>query len=702
MTQKDPPEDFVSVVMDSDASPTRDISGPQRPAPARGADLGEGAVLAQTQALQAPAVVAVTPGLEPPKPAKKGLGTLGRYTLQYPLGKGGMAEVFLATQDGPAGFQKQVVIKRSDPELAKNPKFVEMFLREAKIAALLNHSNVVQVFELGQEGDAYYIAMEHIDGISLQKAARRAWAIGESIPMEVIVKCIADAARGLHYAHTWRGPDGKVQGFVHRDISPDNLMLTRDGVTKVLDFGIAKMALDDGDPITKTGELKGKIPFMPPEQLKGDSLDGRADLWSLGITLYWLLTGARPFAGNEIQTLQAILHDLPVPPRQVNPLVPLPLERLTMRLLEKDRNRRFNNGQEVADALMTLLGPGGSTNAAVEFANRMMALDDPAKAAQMGTQNVGSQSVQTIIAAKPQTEWLMKAAPIDTPSQEEWRVDITGSTDANKIAPASANPLAQAQPSTSTVALEVPLAPAESGAKSPLTLGIGAAAAFAVIVGVIFVVVRSGQEQVPVVVVPPPQPPALTPPPPVAAPQPPPATPPAPVPPPDVAPPAPPAPPVGAPPTLPAPPPVAPPTLPPPPPAVVVKKTATSAPDAVLWQSTKGKALGKGGAGVVLPDGATSAIAVDSSTGCRSVVNVSDGKLDYGALGQGRLVVRAQPYAEVKLGGRHLGSTPFDPVSLVEGECTVTLSYEGKKVDKPVKITAGKEAVVAVNMLKIE
>jgi hypothetical protein len=126
-------------------------------------------MLAQTSALQAPQGLLAPPA----PPSGPGLGKLGRYTLQSALGKGGMAEVFLATQDGPAGFSKQVVIKRSDPELAKNPKFVEMFLREAKIAALLNHNNVVQVFELGQEGDAYFIAMEHIDGISLQRAARR-------------------------------------------------------------------------------------------------------------------------------------------------------------------------------------------------------------------------------------------------------------------------------------------------------------------------------------------------------------------------------------------------------------------------------------------------------------------------------------------------------------------------------------------------
>ena len=157
----------------------------------------------------------------------------------------------------------------------------------------------MQVFELGQQGETYFIAMEHIDGISLRKASRRAWSIGESIPMEVIVKCVAAAARGLHYAHNLKHPDGKPGGLVHRDISPDNLMVTRDGVTKVLDFGIAKMEVDEVDAATKTGELKGKIPYMPPEQLKAEPLDGRADLWSLGVTLYWLLTRTRPLSATK-------------------------------------------------------------------------------------------------------------------------------------------------------------------------------------------------------------------------------------------------------------------------------------------------------------------------------------------------------------------------------------------------------------------
>jgi serine/threonine-protein kinase len=493
MTQKDG-DDAFSVVID-EPSTKNEISGPRPAAPGPVTGVGEGAVLMQSQVLQrahpdAPTQVGrdTATHAAPAQQPRGGLGKLGRYTLLSRLGKGGMAEVFLATQDGPAGFQKQVVIKKSDPELAKNPRFVEMFLREAKIAALLNHSNVVQVFELGQEGDTYFIAMEHIDGISLHKAARRAWSIGESIPMEVVVKCVADAARGLHYAHTWRDRSGNLQGFIHRDISPDNLMVTRDGVTKVLDFGIAKMAIDDAEPVTKTGEIKGKIPYMSPEQLKGELLDGRADLWSLGVTLYWLLTGARPFAGgNEIATLQAILHETPLPPRQVNPLVPVPLERLTLRLLEKDRNKRFASGADVADALLTLLGPGAGSNAASDFALKMLALED-ADGAQIRTSNPGSQSVQTVVAAKPQTEWLMKQAPVDASDDAEWRGTITGARRPDLSAPHA--PGGPATPVSTSVA-EGAFADATAQLPAPANkggmLGIAAGAAFVLLAAIAIV-----------------------------------------------------------------------------------------------------------------------------------------------------------------------------------------------------------------------
>ncbi|MDP2346016.1 MAG: serine/threonine-protein kinase, partial [Deltaproteobacteria bacterium] len=524
--------------------------------------------------------------------------------------------------------------------------------------------------------------MEHIDGISLHRAARQAWAMGESIPMEVVVKCIADAARGLHYAHHWKDAACKVQGFVHRDISPDNLMLTKDGVTKVLDFGIAKMAIDDGEPVTKTGEIKGKIPYMSPEQLKGELLDGRADLWSLGVTLYWLLTGARPFAGgNEIATLQAILHEQPQPPRNVNPLVPMPLERLTLRLLDKDRTRRFATGHEVADALMTMLGPSASSNVCSEFAQRMLAIEHSDR---QSPSTARSQSVQTVVAAKPQTEWLQKAGPIgeDTnAAQQAWQGGLSGVSTPGMASPSSSS----SSPPTGTFGGGDTAQVIRDGVAVPrgrgLTIGIAAATTFALAAAV--AIVALGQNEGP-----PPGPPIVA----------------------SVIPPVAPVVPVVA-----AVVPVAP-VVPVVVPPVDVKapvevaridvpkarpKTPTQAPDSIRWESIKGKALGKGSAGIIVPEGNAAVVAVDPLTGGRTTMTVTAGQaLDYGAVAKGRLAVRAQPYADVKLGAKTLGTTPFDPLSLPAGTYVAVLSYEGKVIEKSFTITGGKETVVAVNMLK--
>ncbi len=288
---------------------------------------------------------------------------IGRYALLRRLGRGGMAEVFLARQEGPSDFAKTVVVKRMLPHLSENKRFVDMFLREARVAARLNHPNVVQIFELGQDQDTFFLAMEFIDGITLHKLAKRAWRQHRALPTEVIVRAMADVALGLHHAHTLLDDEGQPAGLVHRDVSPDNLMMTRDGVTKVLDFGIAKSTAQRG-PVTKTGELKGKIPYMSPEQIQGHTLDGRSDLFSLGVTFYWLLAGKRPFDGaTEVLTLKHVLDDQPVPPSRINNRVPVALDRLVLRLLAKDPRRRYQSGHELHDRLLAMLGSEGAARA---------------------------------------------------------------------------------------------------------------------------------------------------------------------------------------------------------------------------------------------------------------------------------------------------------------------------------------------------
>jgi serine/threonine-protein kinase len=306
-------------------------------------------------------------------PPASGPQRLGRYRLIERLGVGGMAEVYLAEQAGAAGFQKKVVVKRILPHLAANRQFVEMFAREARVAARLSHPCVVQIFELGEEAGEFFIAMEHIDGLTLHRLAVAAWEQQRPLPLDVIARTLADVAVGLHAAHTLCDDDGKPLRLVHRDVSPDNLMVSKDGVTKVLDFGIAKGDL--GGPQTKTGNLRGKIPFMPPEQIRGEPLDGRADLYALGVSAYWMLTGQRPFdRQSDWHTMQAIITEAAPPPSSLNSAVPAAVDALVLRLLDKDRDRRPATGRDVADELEALTSPAsiGGKKTTVAFLAQLL------------------------------------------------------------------------------------------------------------------------------------------------------------------------------------------------------------------------------------------------------------------------------------------------------------------------------------------
>jgi eukaryotic-like serine/threonine-protein kinase len=202
---------------------------------------------------------------------------IGRYTIDRLLGEGGMGAAFLAHHEAIAGFKKKVVVKVLQHDKASDPVNVELFLREARVGGRLNHTSIVQIFDIGEERGAHFMAMEYVDGVTLLQATRRCWVQGNGLPMHVALRVIAAAAEGLHYAHTFKHHNGTAAGVVHRDLSPDNLMISREGTVKVLDFGVARIG---GSEATKSGDLKGKIPYMPPEQLKADlDIDGRADLY---------------------------------------------------------------------------------------------------------------------------------------------------------------------------------------------------------------------------------------------------------------------------------------------------------------------------------------------------------------------------------------------------------------------------------------
>ncbi|HET6585978.1 MAG TPA: serine/threonine-protein kinase [Nannocystaceae bacterium] len=275
---------------------------------------------------------------------------LGRYDLLRRLGAGGMAEVHLARAVGPEGFQKLVVLKRILPHLSADPEFVRMFLAEARLAAILDHPNVVQVFDIGRDGSDWFFTMEYVYGENLQTILRAVRRHSGALPLEHAVTIGMAIANGLHYAHDRVGFDGRPLQLVHRDVSPTNVMVTYDGCAKVSDFGIAKVT--SRTDVTRAGIRKGKVPYMSPEQCRADPLDRRSDVFSLGIVLYECTTMVRLFDGdNEFGVMNRIVNgDMPLPSTQ-RPNYPKELERIVMRALTVDRDKRYATTAELATEL---------------------------------------------------------------------------------------------------------------------------------------------------------------------------------------------------------------------------------------------------------------------------------------------------------------------------------------------------------------
>jgi tRNA A-37 threonylcarbamoyl transferase component Bud32 len=301
---------------------------------------------------------------------------IGKYKLVRLIASGGMAEVYLARQAGAAGFEKLVCLKRILPHLARDKQFVEMFLNEARLAARLDHPNIVSIFDLGEANGNYFIAMEFIDGPSLRAAAKRAQERGERLPIPEIVKIISMAAGGLHHAHDLTDAEGRPLGLVHRDISPDNILVHRNGAAKVVDFGIAKAA--NSSAFTRTGTLKGKVAYMPPEQLRGDPLDRRTDVFALGVVLYEMLAGKRPWpADSDVSLIGKIMTDDPAPLATLRPDAPAGLTPILDRALAKDREVRYPSCHDIQVELEALLVSLGQTITAARISDFAKAYAEP-------------------------------------------------------------------------------------------------------------------------------------------------------------------------------------------------------------------------------------------------------------------------------------------------------------------------------------
>ncbi len=275
---------------------------------------------------------------------------LGRYEILGSLAQGGMAELFIARLAGARGFARRVVIKRVLPTLVKNSEFVDLFLQEARIAATLHHQNIVQVHDIGHDEGGYFFAMEYLHGDHVGHLVRAVKDRGSDLPLEIAVEIARGACAGLHYAHERQGPGGAPLGLVHRDVSPQNLFVTFDGGVKLLDFGIAKAVHQLSDHYTRSGTLRGKLPYMSPEQCRGEPVDRRSDLFSLCVVLWEMTVGKRLFGAadqSDFDILKSIVEsDAPAPSSQRKDYPP-DLERIVMKGLRRARSERYQTADEL-------------------------------------------------------------------------------------------------------------------------------------------------------------------------------------------------------------------------------------------------------------------------------------------------------------------------------------------------------------------
>ncbi|HWL85316.1 MAG TPA: serine/threonine-protein kinase, partial [Polyangiaceae bacterium] len=340
----------------------------------------------------------------------------GRYRLLERLGQGGMAEVFKAKSFGVEGFEKVLVIKRILPELAQSQEFVDMFIHEAKLAVRLSHANIVQVFDLGiaplnvpgspppsrpslddamhDPGGAYFMAMEFVHGLDLATLLSRSRRQQLALPIDMCAYMAAEIAKGLDHAHRRRDEDLRPLGIVHRDVSPQNVLISLEGEVKVTDFGIAKARglVGRGAAVyedTRTRKLQGKFGYMSPEQARGDSVDARSDLFSLGVVLYECVTGVNPFsAPTTFETLRRVQAGEYPPVELLRPDMPRELIAILNTALAKDPDGRYPDAGRLYEALLAFLYAQQSRYGAHDLAEFMEAV-------------IGAKAIAGVVPATP-------------------------------------------------------------------------------------------------------------------------------------------------------------------------------------------------------------------------------------------------------------------------------------------------------------
>lgn len=304
----------------------------------------------------------------------QGLEEFGNYYLVEKIAVGGMAELFKARQRGVANFEKIVAIKRILPHLSDNDEFVRMFIDEAKLAAQLTHPNIAQIFDLGKAGGFYYIAMEYVDGKDLRSLLRKVREFKKPFPEAAAAFVVMKVANALDYAHRKRGMNDKELKLVHRDISPQNILISAEGAVKLVDFGIAKAATKTTQ--TMAGALKGKLLYMSPEQARGEMLDSRSDIYSLGLVLFELLTGERCFqADSELGVLEKVRLGKISDVRTLNPHVSSEMAAILDKSLQKNMDLRYGTARFMERDLKALLVKRGNEpteHDLAEYVNTML------------------------------------------------------------------------------------------------------------------------------------------------------------------------------------------------------------------------------------------------------------------------------------------------------------------------------------------
>ncbi len=415
---------------------------------------------------------------------------LGRYELLLPIAQGGMATVWAARQKGSRGFQKTVAIKTMLPTLSEDPQFEQMFLDEAALAAKIHHPNVAEILDLGEQDEVLYLVMEWVDGEAVSVIHKTARKNQAQLPMRIALRVGIQACAGLHAAHELKDENETHLQLVHRDVSPQNILVTFDGIVKIVDFGVAT-AIGRAGGETTAGQLKGKVPYMSPEQARGGQVDRRTDIFAMGIVLYKLTTGLHPFLGeNDLVTMRNIISRPLLPPRVKNPSYPAELEAVLVKCLQKDAEKRFQTMAELGNALERALNSMGIADDDVggfvrtlmgeRGAKRRAALRDAIRAADERTATGSMLAPTTSSPTVHEGVSEIVLTKMNTGVKEEMLPDRASLTTGPASTPSSHSgvspPPALLNNEPALVAAEVPARKNRSGLF--LGLGIAAAAAF--------------------------------------------------------------------------------------------------------------------------------------------------------------------------------------------------------------------------------